>query len=86
MVDELSQFCDEELYLDDIQKLLEAVNAFYDKTLELQLQLEAAQSKMIEFPAFLNHFQADVYCCEDLKDTKFSCLLAGLSGDALTAN
>ncbi|KRX53815.1 hypothetical protein T09_7317 [Trichinella sp. T9] len=43
MVDELSQFCDEELYLDDIQKLLEAVNAFYDKTLELQLQLEAAQ-------------------------------------------
>ncbi|KRX33196.1 hypothetical protein T05_9616 [Trichinella murrelli] len=45
MVDELAQFCDEELYLDDIQKLLEAVNAFYDETLELQLQLEAAQCR-----------------------------------------
>ncbi|KRY32080.1 hypothetical protein T01_2042 [Trichinella spiralis] len=111
MVDELAQICDEELYLDDIEELLEAVDAFYDKTLELQPQLEAAQckkaahgiskpqvneklpepklpvlsAKTLEFPAFWNRFQADVYCCEDLKNTKFTCLLAGLSADALTA-
>ncbi|KRX20886.1 hypothetical protein T07_6963 [Trichinella nelsoni] len=42
-------------------------------------------AKMLEFPAFLNRFQTDFHCCEYLKDTKFTCLLAGLSGEALTA-
>ncbi|KRX89959.1 hypothetical protein T4E_6376 [Trichinella pseudospiralis] len=40
IVDELAQFCEEESYPEDIQELLEAVDAFYDKTLELQHQFD----------------------------------------------
>ncbi|KRY80951.1 hypothetical protein T4D_496, partial [Trichinella pseudospiralis] len=36
----LAQFCEEESYPEDIQELLEAVDAFYDKTLELQHQFD----------------------------------------------
>ncbi|KRX42624.1 hypothetical protein T05_4897 [Trichinella murrelli] len=36
---------EEESYLDDVQELLEAVDAFNDKTLKLSLQLEEALKK-----------------------------------------
>ncbi|KRX20894.1 hypothetical protein T07_15048 [Trichinella nelsoni] len=38
MVDELVQICDGELYLDDIQELLEAVDAFYDNWKQLSVR------------------------------------------------
>ncbi|KRX31870.1 hypothetical protein T05_10839, partial [Trichinella murrelli] len=42
MIDQLTQLCKDAPHPDDLRELLDDVMAFHDKTLEMQLQLEAA--------------------------------------------
>ncbi|XP_003382158.1 putative integrase core domain protein [Trichinella spiralis] len=42
MIDQLTQLCKDASHPDDLRELLDDVMAFHDKTLEMQLQLEAA--------------------------------------------